>query len=165
MKSFIGNREAASILLCASLMFPGLATTAGAQWLPAQSAWGARMTMEPVIAAYGGFSALCNPLAARRTGWGVDQIAKVLTLTASQRALLDDLRTATSKAVDLSDAVCPRQIPRNSRDKLIFIERRLTALLQAVTTIKPAFEAFQGSLTEDQKAQLDRGPRRWMWRR
>jgi hypothetical protein len=121
--------------------------------------------MEPVIAAFGGFSALCNPSAARRAGWGADQIAKVITLTAAQRALLDDLRTATAKAAEPQDAACPRQIPRDSRDRMTFLELRLAALLHATKTIVPAFEAFHGSLTDEQKAQLDRGPKRWSWRR
>ena len=138
---------------------------AGAQWPAGASGWGAKVVMEPVIAAYGGFNALCNLSAARRSGWGADQIAKVINLTAPQRSLLDDLRAATAKATELPDAACPRQTPRDSRDRMIFMEQRLAALLQAIKKITPAFETFHGSLSDEQKAQLDRGPRRWGWRR
>src|SRR4051812_21757128 len=147
------------------LMFGTLTSPAIAQWPSAGSGWGANVVMEPVIAAYGGFSALCNPSATGRAGWGADQIAKVVTLTAAQRSLLDELRKATAKAVEPQDAVCPRQIPRNSRDRMTFLEGRLAALLQATRTMVPAFEAFHASLTDEQKAQLDRGPKRWSWRR
>src|SRR3954447_23748695 len=137
-----------------ALVLAALTASASAQWPTAVSGWGASVVMEPVIAAYGGFNALCNPSAARRSGWGADQIAKLINPTAAQRTLLEDLRAATAKATELPDAACPRQIPRDSRDRMLFLERRLAALLEAAKTIVPAFETFHGSLTDEQKAQL-----------
>ena len=69
-----------------------VAAPAAAQNVPKGSGWGARMMMEPIVMAHGGVAALCNPRAARLSGWGVDQIEKVLKPSESQRAALDELR-------------------------------------------------------------------------
>lgn len=42
----------------------------------------------------------------------------------------------------------------------------MEAMLQVVKTVRPAFDAFYGSLDNDQNARLDSaGPRRWGWER
>ena len=39
-------------------------------------------------------------------------------------------------------------------------------MLQAVKTLRPAFDVFYASLNDEQKAKLDEaGPRRWGWQR
>jgi hypothetical protein len=37
------------------------------------------------------------------------------------------------------------------------MEKRLDAMLQAVKTVRPAFESFYASLDDQQKARLDAG--------
>jgi hypothetical protein len=45
------------------------------------------------------------------------------------------------------------------------MEQRMEAMLQAIRTVRPAFDAFYATLTDAQKTRLDRlGPRRWQWR-
>jgi hypothetical protein len=139
---------------------PGLAQT-----LPRGAGWGATMVIEPVIIAHGGFSALCNPRAAAQAGWGVDQIEKLVSPTGSQQAALAELRAAVTKAADTSTGVCPAQIPRSAQERLVFLEKRLAALREAVHLVVPAFEAFHASLSGEQKARLDSGPRGWRWPR
>jgi hypothetical protein len=141
-----------------------VAAPAAAQNVPKGSGWGARMMMEPIVMAHGGFTALCNPRAARLSGWGVDQIEKVVKPSESQRAALDDLRAAAVKAADLSSAACPRALPQNSGERLVFVKQRLAALLQATTMVAQSFDTFYASLSEEQKARVDTGPRRWRWR-
>jgi hypothetical protein len=134
-----------------------------AQTLPRGAGWGATIVIEPVIIAHGGFSALCNPRASAQAGWGVEQIEKLVSPTGPQQAALAELKTAVTKAADTSKGVCPAQIPRNSHERLAFLERRLAALREAVHTVVPAFEAFHASLHDEQKARLDAGPRGWRW--
>ena len=98
-----------------------------AQTLPRGAGWGATMVIEPVIIAHGGFSALCNPRAAAEAGWVVDQIEKVVSPTGPQQAALANLKAAVTKAADTSTGVCPAQIPRNSHERLAFLEKRLAA--------------------------------------
>ncbi len=45
------------------------------------------------------------------------------------------------------------------------MEKRIAAILRAVTLVRPAFDAFYASLSDEQKARLDAGPRRWRWPR
>jgi len=53
----------------------------------------------------------------------------------------------------------------SSVERLDFMEKRMEAMLQAIKTVRPAFETFYASLGDDQKARLDSvGPRRWGWR-
>jgi LTXXQ motif family protein len=132
-----------------------------AQTLPRGSGWAATMVIEPVIIAHGGFSALCNPRAATQAAWGVDQIEKLVNPTGPQQATLAELRTAVTKAADTSTGVCPAQIPRSAQERLVFLEKRLAALREAVHIVVPAFEAFHASLNGEQKARLDSGPRGW----
>jgi hypothetical protein len=129
------------------------------------SAWAARMVMEPVILAHGGLSALCNSRAARLAAWGVERVEKAVQPTESQLAALAALREATVKAADLSKGACPAQLPRGSHERLVFLEKRLAALGEATRTVIPAFEAFQATLSVEQKVRLDAGPRRWRWSR
>jgi hypothetical protein len=129
------------------------------------SAWAARMVMAPVILAHGGLSALCNPRAARLAAWGVDRVEKAVQPTASQLAALAALKEATVKAADLSKGACPAQLPRGSHERLVFLEQRLAALGEATRIIIPTFEAFQATLSNEQKVRLDVGPRRWRWSR
>ena len=136
-----------------------------AQTLPRGSGWGATMVIEPVIIAHGGFSALCNPRAAAQAGWGVDQIEKLVNPTGPQQPALAELRTAVAKAADTSSGVCPAQIPRSAPERLVFLEKRLAALREAVHLVVPAFDTFHASLNDEQKARLDSGPRGWRWPR
>jgi LTXXQ motif family protein len=136
-----------------------------AQTLPHGSGWGATMVIEPVIIAHGGFSAPCNPRAAAQAGWGVDQIEKLVSPSGPQQAALAALKSAVTKAADTSAGVCPAQIPRSAQERLVFLEKRLAALREAVHVVVPAFEAFHASLNDEQKARLDSGPRGWRWPR
>jgi len=152
-------------LLAAAGMLLMQSQPPSAQTLPRGSGWGATMVIEPVIIAHGGFSALCNPRAAARAGWGVEQIEKAVGPTGPQQTALAELKAAVVKAADLSQGVCPARIPQRSNERLTFLEQRLTALRGAVHIVVPAFEAFHASLTDEQKMRLDAGPRGWRWPR
>jgi hypothetical protein len=45
------------------------------------------------------------------------------------------------------------------------MEKRLNAMVEAVKTVRPAFEGFYNSLTSEQKERFSSaGPRAWGWR-
>src|SRR5437899_12912343 len=118
----MATRQLAALVIIWQLLQP---TPLSAQTLPRESGWGATMVIEPVIIAHGGFSALCNPRAAARAGWGVEQIEKAVGPTGAQQTALDALKAAVVKAADLGQGVCPAQIPRRSSERLAFLEQRL----------------------------------------
>jgi hypothetical protein len=112
----------------------------------------------------GRFAGPCDPSAAGLSGWRVDQIERAVQPTEAQRTALNDLRAASTKAAEALASSCSSEVPRSSTERLNFMEKRMDAMLQAIKTVRPPFEAFYASLSDEQKARLDSvGPRRWGW--
>jgi LTXXQ motif family protein len=88
----------------------------------------------------------------------------VVRPTDTQRAALADLRAASTKTAEALTSTCPREIPQTSAQRMAFMEKRMEAMLEAIKTVRPAFEAFYDTMSDEQKARLDSvGPRRWGW--
>jgi len=113
----------------------------------------------------GRFSGPCDPGMAGLAGWRIDQIERVIRPTDAQRTALGDLRAASTKAAEALASACPRDVPASSMERISFMEKRMEAMLEAIKTVRPAFEALYASLNDEQKARLDAaGPRRWGWK-
>jgi hypothetical protein len=109
---------------------------------------------------------MCNPSFAGLAEWRIDQIERATKLTEPQQAALKELRAASDKAAVGLASACPAEWPRTSAERLARMEARMEAMLQAVKTVRPAFDAFYGSLDSEQKARFDAaGPRHWGWQR
>ena len=152
--------KASTVILGAAAIFL-LAEAELAQAASKPSGWGATVVLEPLLLAHGGFTAMCNPRATARSGWGVERIERVLQLTDEQHGLLIELKSASARAADLSAGACPSKMPLNSAERIAFFERRFEALSKATQTVAPHFQAFYAALSLDQQRQLDAGPRRW----
>lgn len=130
--------------------------------------WGPGMMMGPGMMGWGGrggMGMLCNPRAAGMAEWRMERIERVVQPTEAQRAALNDLRTASTKAAEQIAAACPRQFPASATARMELMEKRLETMLAAMKTVRPAFDAFYATLSAEQKAKLDQaGPRRWGWR-
>jgi hypothetical protein len=112
----------------------------------------------------GRFDGPCDPGFAGMAEWRIDEIERMVQPTVAQRAALAELRTASAKAADALKSACPHEIPQTSVQRMAFMEKRMEAMLEAVKTIRPAFETFYASMSDEQKARLDAvGPRRWGW--
>jgi hypothetical protein len=108
---------------------------------------------------------LCNPGAAGFSAWRTSEIERLVRPTDTQKASFDAFKDASEKAVQIMRDACPRDFPTSALDRLNLMEKRVGAMTEAIKTVKPAFEAFYSSLTDDQKHRLDRvGPGRWNWR-
>ena len=109
---------------------------------------------------------ICNPQAAGLAGWRSDAIERAVQPTEAQRLALTELKAASTKAMEIISAACPRELPQSLAARLEVMEKRLDAMLEAVKTVRPAFDALYASLSDEQKARLDSaGPRNWGWRR
>jgi hypothetical protein len=130
--------------------------------------WGPGAMMGPGMMGWGGrrsMGMLCNPRAAGLAEWRMERIERLVQPTEAQRAALNDLRTASTKAAEQIAAACPRDLPASAPARLELMEKRMESMLAALKTVRPAFVAFYGTLTDEQKARLDQaGPRRWGWR-
>ena len=161
-------RCSVSRLSAVALLLVMAAGSASAQ--PGGGLFGPGMMMGPGMmrgsGMWGGrFTGPCDPGAAGLAGWRIDQIERVVRPTDAQRTALNDLRAASTKAAEALAGACPREVPQSSTQRLDFMEKRMEAMLQAVKTVRPAFDALYASLNDEQKARLDAvGPRRWGWR-
>lgn len=109
---------------------------------------------------------LCNPRAAGLAEWRIDRIERIVKLDDTQKKALDEVRATSAKAASQIAQACPKTFPANAAERLTAMENRMEAMLQAIKTVRPAFDAFYGTLNAEQKRQLDRaGPRRWGWER
>ena len=139
------------------------ATPAGAQPMmsPGGFGWAPGTMMGPGW--MGG--AFCGPGAAGLAIWRMDAIESAVQPTDAQRAAFDALKTASNKAADMVAAACPRELPSSTPARLAAMETRLETMLQAVKTVRPAFDAFYATLSDAQKARLDAyTPSDWHWR-
>ncbi len=82
------------------------------------------------------------------------EIANALNLTAAQQQKFEALKAASAKASDLLAGSCPASMPETLDGRLDAAQKRVTALIAAVDTVKPAVADFYGSLTDEQKAAL-----------
>ena len=127
--------------------------------------WGPGMLMGPGMMHVRGFGILCSPQAAGLAEWQLKRIERSVKPNDDQAKKLAELRTASGKAADTIRAACPKDFPPSSSARMAVMEKRVDAMLQAIKTVRPAFDDFYNSLTSEQKAKLDgTGPRRWGWR-
>ena len=75
-----------------------ISTGALAQPGPNGSGWGPGMMMGPGMMGSGGFGFLCNPRMAGFAEWRISQIEASVKPNEAQKALLNDLKTASTKA-------------------------------------------------------------------
>ena len=163
----------ATALLIGSLaMVPALAQPAGGPGAgPGAgpgSGWGPGMMMGPGMMGWGarrGMGWMCSPQSAGLAEWRKERIERLVKPTEAQRKALDELQAASTKAAQIVADACPREFPASAQSRLELMEKRMEAMLTALKTVRPAFDAFYATLTDEQKAQINSaGPRRWGWR-
>ena len=86
----------------------------------------------------------------------IEKIADVIKPTDAQQAVFKTLQDATDKAVATLQAACPDEVPLTPPGRLAAMEKRLQAMVDAATTVKPALDSFYDSLSNEQKARFDR---------
>lgn len=84
----------------------------------------------------------------------IDRIERATQPTAEQKPRFDQLKEAATKAAAIVKAACPAEPSFTPTGRLANAEKHLTAMLEAVRTVRPAMDAFYGSLTDEQKARL-----------
>jgi len=124
------------------------------------------MMMAPGRWSHRGMRAYCNPQAAGFGTWRLGQIEQIVKPDQNQRKAFDEFRAASDKVAQSLSAACPVEVPQTVSARLALMEARMTLMLDAVKTIRPAFDAFYATLTIEQKARLDASrPHRWEWPR
>jgi len=100
---------------------------------------------------------LCQEPGSGITAWPFREIERELDLDRDQKAMLDDVRAAASKAVEIFKASCPAEnaYPLTPPGRLRAMTARLQATLEAVETVRPPLERFYDSLSDEQKARFN----------
>jgi LTXXQ motif family protein len=112
-----------------------------------------------------GYRRLCTPRSVGLYEWQLRWIERVVRPTETQRVALNDLQSASSKAIATMATACNTEIPVTTKAQLEMMDARLEAMSQAVKTLRPAFDAFYASLDSQQQQRLDVfGPRHRSWR-
>ena len=86
--------------------------------------------------------------------WGADRIEQTLSLDGAQLPKFNDLKTASQRAIQYLNESCPKDDPVTPTGRLLALERRLSAMLEAVRTVQPALDDFYAALNDEQKARL-----------
>jgi len=100
---------------------------------------------------------LCQEPGSGVTAWPFGEIERRLELEREQKGLLDDVRAAAGKAVDIFRASCPADsaYPLTPPGRLRAMTARLQATLDAVDTVQPPLERFYNSLSGEQQARFN----------
>jgi hypothetical protein len=103
----------------------------------------------------GGAPIVCNGDAQGLTDFSVQRIADQVHPDQNQQALLDQLKGATEKAVQILQAACPTDLPATPTGRLTAMRTRVDAMLQAVQVVRPALDRFYGALNDEQKERFN----------
>jgi len=101
-----------------------------------------------------GMAHFCGPNGGRMGEVMMERVERATQPAPDQRAAFDRLRTATGKAGEIMRGACTTERPVTPTGRLAAAEKRLAAMLEAVRTVRPAMDAYYGSLSDEQKARL-----------
>jgi len=102
----------------------------------------------------GGMGRFCGPEGGRFADAMIERMERATRPTAEQQPAFDKLKEATTKAAGIIRAACPAEPSVTPPGRLAAEEKQLVARLEAVRLVRPAMEAYYGSLSDEQKARL-----------
>ena len=96
-------------------------------------------------------------LCSQQAGAVIDlqRIEQVVQPTAQQQSAFDDLKKAAQKAGDQLQSSCPTAVPKSPMARVDTIETRLTAMADAIKSVRPDLQNFYASLSDEQKAKFN----------
>jgi hypothetical protein len=98
---------------------------------------------------------VCSEQAPALTEWPIKPIAEAVQPNETQRAALEELKTAASRAIELLKSACPTELPSTPTGRLAAMRQRIETMLQAVQIVRPPLDKFYASLINEQKARFD----------
>jgi len=84
----------------------------------------------------------------------IERIEHAIGPNASQRDVLEQLRTALAQVVERIRATCPAAVPATLAERLSAIQDRIWAMRDVLLTLRLPFETFYNSLTDEQQRRL-----------
>ena len=100
-------------------------------------------------------AALCSRRTESFTQLPVERIEQAVKPTQEQQDAFARLKIASTEAANQLQASCPTQTPQSPMDRFDALGKRLSAMAEAIKTVRPALASFYGSLTDEQKARFN----------
>ena len=85
----------------------------------------------------------------------VQRIEQVVQPTAQQQSAFNDLKKTAQKASDQLQSSCPTAVPKSPVARVDTVETRLTAMSDAIKSVRPDLQNFYASLSDEQKAKFN----------
>src|SRR5262249_1482400 len=85
----------------------------------------------------------------------VQRIDQVVQPTAQQQNAFNDLKKAAQKASDQLQSSCPTAVPKSPVARVDTVQTRLTAMADAIKSVRPDLQNFYASLSDEQKAKFN----------
>jgi hypothetical protein len=103
----------------------------------------------------GNMVAACSPQGGSFVDLPVQRIEQVVQPTAQQQSAFNDLKNATQKASDQLQSSCPSAVPKLPVARVDTVATRLTAMADALKSVRPGLQNFYASLSDEQKARFN----------
>ena len=103
----------------------------------------------------GNVVALCSERSSDVTKIPVQRIEQVLQPSGQQQDAFQALKRASQDAAAQLQGSCPSEMPQTPYARLDAVKMRLTAMVDAMNTIRPKLQDFYASLNDDQKAKFN----------
>lgn len=98
---------------------------------------------------------MCSPAMAGFSAWRIKAIEQAIKPDEAQQKKLDEYKAASAKAAEAMRSTCPTDFPATPTARLAFMEKRMETMLQAIRTVRPAFDDFYNSLNDAQKLKIN----------
>jgi hypothetical protein len=103
----------------------------------------------------GNMAAACSQQAGSFIDLPVKRIEQVVQPTAQQQSAFDDLKNAAQKAGNQLQSSCPTAVPLSPVARVDTVETRLSAMADAIKSVRPGLQNFYASLSDEQKAKFN----------
>jgi phage shock protein A len=108
-------------------------------------------------------AALCGPQSGSFINLPVQRIEQVVQQTSQQQiqptsqqqSAFDDLKKAAQNASNQLQSSCPTVARQSPVARLETIQTRLSAMADAIKSVRPSLESFYASLNDEQKARFN----------
>jgi ABC-type transporter MlaC component len=100
-------------------------------------------------------SIICSGQTAGVTDWRIEEIAQAVEPNDAQRPVLDELKTAMAKSLDILKAACPTELASTPSGRIAAMHERLSAMIEAVRTVREPLAKFYDLLSDEQKARFN----------
>lgn len=97
---------------------------------------------------------ICSGQARGLTDFSIQKIADQVQPNQDQQNLLNALKAASVKAVDIMQQACPGELPSTPTGRLAAMRSRVDAMLKAVEVVRPALDKFYQSLSDEQRERF-----------